>query len=453
MSATISRGRQIAAVAVIAGIVVLFQNCSHGFNSNDGSVSNASSANGSSSASTSYNGDPTTERLIQQSDLQFLGGFRVPQATTGDPNNQGFAYGGHAITYDPARNGIYMVGMPYYQLVAEISIPALVNSTNLGSLNTATLVQDFTDVTDGHLSDIGASGAVCNTSGSDIGGLLVYNNELVGDVYGYYDAGGCAKLSHFTTSVNLSAPSAFHGMYQVGTMNPGWVAGYMTPIPTEWQNLLGGPVLTGLFGIPIISRSSYGPTASVFDPSQLGVASVVPATPVVGYTQAHETLGAWGNSTIADPLYDMSTSFGGIVFVNGSRSVLFIGKTGLGIPCYGVGTSDQSLAGTIVPGTTSEPYCYDPANSSKGTHAYPYTEFVWAYDANDLLAVKNGQKNMWDITPYAAWQLQLPVASAGHGVGGAAYDPSTQTIYISALKADPGGGYFAGPVVYAFKVQ
>ena len=81
---------------------------------------------------------------------------------------------------------------------------------------------------------------------------------------------------------------------------------------------------------------------------------------------------------------------GGLVFPAGTRSVLFFGKQGVGTFCYGPGTSNQALVGTIAPGFV-DPYCYDPVDDSKGTHAYPYIYQVWAYDANDLAAAKAGQ--------------------------------------------------------------
>ena len=69
----------------------------------------------------------------------------------------------------------------------------------------------------------------------------------------------------------------------------------------------------------------------------------------------------------------------GMVFPSGTRTVLFFGKHGMGNYCYGTGGSSGGD-------------CFDPDDSSKGIHSYPYRSQVWAYDANDLIAVKNGQK-------------------------------------------------------------
>ena len=77
-------------------------------------------------------------------------------------------------------------------------------------------------------------------------------------------------------------------------------------------------------------------------------------------------------------------------------------------------------------------YCYDPTDIGiKGTHGYPYRHMVWAYDANDLLDVKRGNKQPWDVMPYATFTL--PQMSTGNGAAtmrSATYDPATSRWYI-----------------------
>ena len=117
-------------------------------------------------------------------------------------------------------------------------------------------------------------------------------------------------------------------------------------------------------------------------------------------------------------------------FPSGTSSVLFIGMTGVGNYCYGEAAA-----------------CNDPSNGSKGEHAYPYRAYVWAYDANDLLAVKNGSKQPWTVTPYQTWELTEPTdIGVDFGIGGAAYDPKTNRIYISRKPAD------GSPTIYVYEV-
>jgi hypothetical protein len=125
---------------------------------------------------------------------------------------------------------------------------------------------------------------------------------------------------------------------------------------------------------------------------------------------------------------------GGVTFPSGTRSVLFFGHHGTGPFCYGEG------------GATGE--CPDPANDSKGNHAFPYKFVVWAYDANDLAAVKAGQREAWNVWPYAIWDLTLPYTTAGYAIlKGAAFDPQTGRIYVAAGFSDADR-----PVIHVFQV-
>jgi hypothetical protein len=220
----------------------------------------------------------------------------------------------------------------------------------------------------------------------------------------------------------------------------------MTLVPTEWQSVLGGPALAGNCCLNIISEQSNGPAASVFDPSKLGVQNPAPATALVGYPNPN---GLGPGGTTQNPYFNLTTKITGVVFPGGTRSVLFFGRHGTGPYCYGPGTSDQSLAGKPADGGV-DVYCYDPADASKGTHAYPYAYQVWAYDANDLLSVKNGTKLQYQITPYSVWTFHLPFENSdAHLIGGAGYDPQTNSIYLSQRCEDTN----CAPVIHVFKVN
>ena len=397
------------------------------------------------------------DKLLQESDLEYLGAFRVPQGDFGSPLYTGFNYGGRALAFNPINNSLFLTGHSWYQLTAEISIPQIVNSTDLRDLNTAAVLQPFADVTEGNRSNIGEGGAAVDTSGEIVGGFLVWDNKLVGTVYGYYDAASVVELSHFTSGLTLSATGDFHGMYKVGeapaTANPAFVDGYMTRIPADWQSQFGGPALTGNCCLSIISRTSLGPAASVFDPGRLGIDNPVAATPVLGYPIDHPTLGTYGDQR-TDVLFNGSMSISGIVFPEGSRSVLFFGRRGVGDFCYGEGVSDPALHKTYCDPDYPDVYCcYDPVNGSKGGHSYPYVYLVLAYDALDLLSVKNGQKQMWEIVPYGAWQLDFPFANDNANIIGAAYDPSTQRLYLSEDGGDTPGCCGHLPIIHVYHLN
>ena len=111
----------------------------------------------------------TTLPLVQQSNLVYQGAFRLP---TGTSDQTSFYDGGNGLGFNPINNSLLATGHPWYQRSAEITIPALVNTTNINSLNRAAFIQPFADATDGKLNQIVSSGSV------NVGGHLVYGGKL-----------------------------------------------------------------------------------------------------------------------------------------------------------------------------------------------------------------------------------------------------------------------------------
>lgn len=431
--------------------------CACGSEDTTAGAGGAAGAGGSAGAGGTAEGGAAGTKLLQEDDLTYLGAFRVPQEDYNSPEYSGFNFGGTALAYNPQSSSLLLVGHNWYQLTAEVSIPEPVSSTVLEELATATVLQPFADVTEGNLSNIGADGAAVDTSGVYVGGLLVHGDTLVGTAYGYYDAGSVVALSHFTSSLDLAAEGDFAGMYAVGAApsipNPAFVDGYMADIPAQWQSDFGGPALTGNCCLSIISRTSLGPAVSVFDPADLGVEDPVPATPLVGYPIDHPTLGTYGDQA-DDVLFNGSMAINGVVFPRGTRTVLFFGRRGTGTFCYGEGVTDPELDFTNCDAEYPDVLCcYDPASASKGGHAYPYVYLALAYDALDLLSVKNGEKQPWEVVPYAEWQLELPFAQESAAILGAAYDPATQRIYVTQDGGDRPGCCGHLPVVHVYEID
>jgi len=379
-------------------------------------------------------GDPSTLPLLSADGLQYVGGFRLPGETV---NETSYAFGGQSVAFNPANNSLF-VGS-YYGAIAEVTIPTLVNSSDVNALPFARFLQPFADPTEGHMADIA-------TMGVSVGGIMVYGNRLYGTASIFYDANNTQRVSHYSRSLQLNQPS-FSGWSQVWeTGHSGFVSGWMAAVPSEWQAKLGGPAITGQCCIPIVWRTSNGPAALAFNPAQIGQAAVS-ATPLLYYTLEHATLGPWEGSS---PTYGSTTQINGVAVIAGTRTVLYVGRNGIGEMCYGNGTGNLSLVGTF--GTDGERYCYDPTNSDKGQHAYPYRYQVWAYDLNDFAAVKAGTKQPWDVVPYGVWPLSFPTPEGTVRVGGVAYDAQRQLLYISQRGADP-DGYSSRPVIHAFRLD
>jgi hypothetical protein len=356
--------------------------------------------------------------LLKQEDLLYQGAFRLPRGKAGKSS---FDYGGSALAYNPENDSLFIVGHDHQQIVAEISIPRVVKSNRLEQLATAEVIQPFTDPTEGKRSKVD-KGAL------KIGGLLVHQGKLYVTVYSYYDGDGSQRLSHFSRPLNLAAKGQVSGPLEVGTMKAGFVSGYMAPIPQAWQASLGGLAVTGNCCLNIISRTSYGPSAFAFDPSDLDTMPRAPATPLLYYDSKHTTLGGWNKT---GPKFNGTTTIRGIVFPEGTSSLLYFGRHGIGPWCYG---GSQ---------------CKDPTSASQGNHAYPYVYQVWAYDAGQLKSVKEGQKRPWDVVPYAIWNFELPFQHASRLLGGGAYDPASQRIFIVQSFAEPRGM----PMIHVFKLR
>jgi hypothetical protein len=229
------------------------------------------------------------------------------------------------------------------------------------------------------------------------------------------------------------------------------VSGFMTHVPAEWQSRLGGPVLTGQCCIPIVSRTSYGPSAFAFDPSAIAKDVTVPAYPVLYYDGAHPTLGTYENVTVANTVYNQSIEIHGLVAIAGTRTLLYLGRLGIGVPCYGTGTSDLAKHNTFSP--EGFRWCYDLDQFGQGVHAWPYRYQIWAYDMNDLAAVKSGTKPPWDVKPYGVWPLTLPTPGNEVRLQGSTYDASTKTIYLSQRFADFSQDQSYRPLIHAIHVK
>jgi hypothetical protein len=351
----------------------------------------------------------TTAPRVLQSHITSLGSFKLPTSPMGTTYGMTYAgtggLGTYVVAYNPGNKSLFVGGHPYEQEVAEFAIP-----TSLSGTPTATILQNLADPLEGKLNSINPG----DPNTKVIGSAFMYGGRLILGAYAYFDGSGTQTKSHFARPASFAAKGQVVGPAQIGKDYPGWVDRSMTAIPAEWQTAFGGPALAGGGGGAINSLQSWGPAATVFDPAAITGTQPVAGTLVLGYPYGNPL----ADTAVGNQLWAQSDVVSGMVFVAGSRSVLFFGTHGLGAYCYGPG------------GTNGE--CYDPDNSSKGTHAYPYRSQVWAYDANDLLAVKNGGTPSYRVQPYAVWEL----SSAFKQVQGVGYDPSTQRLYVSEVMGD-----------------
>jgi hypothetical protein len=353
--------------------------------------------------------------LLQQSQLVYEGAFQLPSQ---DGQGSSFAYGGKGLAFNRERGTLLVGGSELSLKVAEVAIPEIRNSTQISDLATAQIVQPLADPTDGKFN------AIATTEYSRLGGVLPYNGKIYSTIYHAYDANGTQAASHFVGGGDLSVRTDAKGPYKVGALKTGYTSGYMTEVPAAWQEALGGPAMTGNCCIAIVGRTSYGPAVFSFDPDDVGgLTNPVAGTPLLYYPGSNP-LAAWEATS---PYFNGTSWITGVVFPEGTRSVLFIGRHGLGAFCYGG-------------------ECVDPLGSWQGPHAWPYVYRIWAYDAAEFAQVKAGLKKPWDVKPYALWNLTLPIDFPTKIIRGATYDPATQRIFVTQERSEV-------PLVHVFRIR
>lgn len=390
---------------------------------------------------------PTSVGMFDWNKTTYQGSFRLAESL-GSADNNGFSFAPGPIALRPGAQSLFLGSFNSH--VAEIAVPPLVKLTSpdiSGLSKVPTFLQPLSDPAQGTLNTSGVGGNLP----SGYGGMTVLPDgtlHLAGFLF--YDANNDVRASHFRRSADLTTSSSFSGWFPVGDpTHQGFVGQALVPIPTAWQTALGGTYLATGGALSIITRTSAGPSATVFDATLGDAATPVAGKLLLGYPTGHETLGTY-LSAVANPAYNQATALGGAFIID--DSLVFLGRTGLGKPGYGPGTSDPALAGTPVPGGNGEVWIYDPINSDKGGHAWPYVNFAWVYRLSDLAAVKAGTKQPWEVIPAAMFPFDLPLPVGQRGLF-AGYDPTTQTLVIAQPWADPGGGYFAGPVFHVFSLS
>jgi hypothetical protein len=417
-----------------------------------------------------------TGPLLFQSSLTYLGGFRVPELCGGTPDDR-FGYGGDAIAFNPTGNGgagsMFVSGHLYYKHVAEISIPALVNSSTLTALNTAGCLQSFSDPSEGARSQ---------AVGYDIQltGMVVVNGKLWVNNADFYDNSPFQNIYLLSRPLDLSTTGQVKGLYGLTSSQTGFVpsmaAKSVAAISSEWSSVMGGDLFLSKFNLPIVSSQSWGPNAivansSVFvGPAQATYPAVV--HPPLFYTLSHNPSGSETMTPGQTYTYfSLAHSDGSVVQPTGTSTLLAFqvagatrgladGGYGYG---YGCGCSDPATrttgGGPLCWGVEDPVNCpvsgggywYDPEHVyDKGPHGYPYVYQVAAYNMNDLATAKNGTINPWDVIPYSIWEFSFPIA-ATKGLGSVTYDAATNRIYIAQRKGDTMGE--PRPIIHVFQVN
>lgn len=386
--------------------------------------------------------DADRARLVLPEELEYKGAFRLPKTPDQDSR---WGYGGKALTYYPggdpdgAEDGypgsLFGSGHVYHNLVSEVTIPvpATIHETGeISNLNIAETLQPFADITCGIKDQLSEQFNV-----NDFGGLAYLpaqgsqtTDKLHWNFFQYYNVANNDYPSHGYSELNLSDPKAegaWHiGPYEDSNYSAKRTTNYMFDVPRNWGDayLNGTYLLTGRGDGCGSAGNSHGPPLYSFAPYQEATPpqnASINSTILLMYPPSGDYFPDWSPGDVWE---------GGVWLTseNKSRSAaLIIGRKGLGQPHYGVPR----------PGDCS-PY--------KGYHCDPYeTQFLF-YDTGELAEVARGEREYYNITPYAVFRPKehfLPSCSGS--VGGAAFDRERGLLYVAQQNGE-------NPVVHVYGI-
>ena len=438
---------------------------------------------------------PDTD-LLTAEDIKYLGSFRLPG--NGERPDT-FNYGGSAITFNPGGDldgeddgfagSLFIMGhprLPYGEMpdgnkVAEVSIPVPVISKSIDALNTASFVQEFSDIAEGYFTSLEELPRTAMQ-------YLEYpdGNASIHLAWGaHFQEEPLTQIpSHASFSTNLTNPD-LQGAWFIGDQSLYSVNNYLLDIPVSWaDNYLDGFYLgTGRFRDG--GWSGMGPALFAYSPW-------IDENNSLAEDGAHlkeKTLllyeSTLNNGNIENCLigYQHPDEWEGAAWIStesGKAAVLFAGTKGTGDkywygflnpenpqePCIeeemlGQFTLCRQSDGTPCPREDLEE-CADHT-SERGWWSSSFSAQFLLYDPTELTRVAAGQVKSWEPQPYEivtidsnlflnASGIEEDMLGTGdqrrYRIGDITYDRTNGILYVLELFADG-----AKPVVHVWKIS
>lgn len=189
----------------------------------------------------------TDSELIQPSDLEYQGAFRLPDVSMG--YEYGWHWGGTAATYNPDNDSLIGVGHPFNLFFSEVSIPQPKIVNNISNLNTAKTMQGFEDVL-GNLVNV-------DTLELPRVGIEYYDQKIYFAVGEHFQENN--DLTHGYSNVNLNNPQA-QGLWKLKNRSPYSTNDYIFITPDN--QLASGRFRDGGWSGQGPSLFSYSPNIS-----------------------------------------------------------------------------------------------------------------------------------------------------------------------------------------------
>lgn len=399
--------------------------------------------------------------LLLPTDLQYLGSFRLDYVT-GQDARLGFSKGRIAVS--PATNSFFISGFPFLS-IAEFSIPELTKTDVLSEMKkTGPALQEFSLFND-RIPYKTEKNNIRN-----MGGMELIDNKLVVTVYDPYDAndGDGFDVDNLMIIENPFDLENSEVRGYVGMNDKMLATGWLSPIPTNLQEELGGDYLTGGARMASVnSRWSQGPSAYSFNKQNLlniKPGEVVPNIRLQNYPvdnrMAEDSFNyprpytedcpsfvkdasQWKAECVLenDLWTEVSRAAYGVI-VPGTGTYLTLGR--MGGRRYGM-----AYKNTPIGRTTS---C-----SGECPHVWSdWDNYVWLFDVQDLIDHKNGLTNAYDARPYEYGPIEIPGQEVeGEGriatIIGADYDEINNRLYI-VMMADNEGGFETIPLIAVYQI-
>jgi len=387
-------------------------------------------------------------RLITPADLHYLGAFAVPDSDN-PPDWDEWAYGGHALTFqpsgDPSGSGdgfpgsLYVAGNAQRDMVGEISIPAPVSTSSFDALPRAAELQPLADITDGLLTATCTACPTCDCASFDVGGLQHLDNvdRVSWTIFDWYNAGAEDLVSLGWTTLDMAAAS---GVWHIGPrqndlddpFHNAKTSDYLLAAPTDFaaEHLDDRWMLSGYHRESGALGGSQGPTIYALAPWTDGIPpdpdSDLDALPLFYYRWFLDcTENVFSACDFEGYRADDQWAGGAWVDTGSLQGILIFGLKGLGPNCYGT------------PGVD----CPSPAcTPDQGYHADPYEPRILFYDPGQVAEIVAGLRDPWDIQPYTHDSPQAEVFDPDCGVLGAvAHDRERGLLYVAEQAAGPWG--------------
>ena len=423
-----------------------------------------------------------TERLRPEHDLTYLGAFRVPVDSSA---NHSWAWVESSLTYNPIDKTLISPSMRVpdhanFGKITEFTIPKpkISKGHDLGDLNVARTVHDWTDITAGRWNQ-GLEEPI-------VGGMAVVparGTQKKDKIYWltstWFNPGkdvatlGMSDLDF--SRPNGRGPWRIAGSWWHGPGLPSSrTSRYMFTIPQAWADryVHGYSIATGEnkpngFGSRGACIYAVRPWETDEPPGAgADIDSIELLCPGMDFAHRRNyDRSSWDYFSYVDK--QLSAVW---VDVNGRGAVMFVGSVAT-LTANDTGDCDPAVENceyykSDLPGDNEDlvtPYTSpgkspDACPSSGDFQGEPYYRVLWLYGVDDLQAVVQGKKNSYEPQPYAIYNLENYLWMEGrcalNHIGGIAYDAAGQRIFVAELKVDDSvSQYDITPIIHVFKVS